>query len=76
MGICLCLCLCLRLRLCLFLFVCIVFVVEGTRHSNARSRVMFGGDLYLRDTIVSDCSGHRDGGTDPAVHLVVGHYWC
>ena len=33
-------------------------------------------DLYLRDTIVSDCSGHRDGGTDPAVHLVVGHNWC
>ena len=59
-----------------FLSVCIVFVIEGTRHSNARSRVMRGGDLYLRDTIVSDCSGHRDGGTDPAVHLVVGHYWC
>ena len=33
-------------------------------------------DLYLRDTIVSDCSGHRDGGTDPAVHLVVGHNLC
>ena len=33
-------------------------------------------DLYLRDTIVSDCSGHRDGGTHPAVHLVVGHNWC
>ena len=70
MGICLC------IRLCLFLSVCIVFVIEGTRHSNARSRVMCGGDLYLRDTIVSDCSGHRDGGTDPAVHLVVGHNLC
>ena len=69
-------CLCLCPRLCLFLSVCIVFVIEGTIHSNARSRVIRGGDLYLRDTIVSDCSGHRDGGTDPAVHLVVGHNWC
>ena len=69
-------CLCLCPRLYLFLSVCIVFVIEGTIHSNARSRVIRGGDLYLRDTIVSDCSGHRDGGTHPAVHLVVGHNLC